>query len=90
LSEPLDVCDNVFMVGGAYGCMKACYWGRDVEGGCCGVYICVGITLCCSEEVYVVGWVTIIMWAKNVYVGSHMPTKSCSLISDICTYVLIL
>lgn len=47
--KALDVCDGVFMVGGAYGCVEACCWRRDMEGGCCGVYIRDGITLCCVE-----------------------------------------
>lgn len=34
-----------------------------------------GLGVVSGKEVDVVGWVTIIVWAKNVSLGSHMPTK---------------
>jgi hypothetical protein len=43
LLEALNACGGVFVMGGASGCVEACYGGRDVEDECWGVYICVGL-----------------------------------------------
>lgn len=45
--EPLNARGRVFEVGGACGCVEACYEERYVEGGCCGVYIHVKVTFSC-------------------------------------------
>lgn len=37
------------MVGGVCGCVEVCYRESDVEGGCCGGYIHVGVPLCCVQ-----------------------------------------
>ena len=47
--EPLEAGVKVFVVGGTCGCVGMCYGGRDVGGGCCGVYLCIGVTLCCVK-----------------------------------------
>ena len=61
-----NVCSNVFVKGGARGCVEACYGGRDVEDGCWGVYICVGLH-------YVV-----LRWMCGICIG--FSTKQVSLV----------
>lgn len=57
VSKPLDACGQVFDVCRAYGCVEVCYGGRDVESECCGVHICVKVTLRCVQvDVSYVYW----------------------------------
>lgn len=44
--KPVDAWSGVFVVGGACGCVETCYGGRNMEGGCCGFYICVRVAFC--------------------------------------------
>lgn len=53
ISSAIDACGQIFMVGGACGCVEACYRESDVEGGCCGGYIHVGVPFCVCSSGYV-------------------------------------